>query len=75
MNYLGNTKEIGLLNDPFSKECVSYIAFIIRPKSKILAKFECTIDFTNGNTQGKQTITAEDFVSLVKLAENFIQSL
>lgn len=36
----------------------------------------CFKTFPNGAWHtGKQTITAEDFVSLVKLAENFIQSL
>jgi antitoxin component YwqK of YwqJK toxin-antitoxin module len=80
MNLLGNnkTKELQNFKNPFDKDGVNSITFHIHRRPSMFRdnkRGEATIYFTNGNTEGKQTIYADDFQDLVKQVDTFINSL
>lgn len=79
MNIFGNntnSTSLADFKDPFIKDCVEKIFFIIRKDmwGKSL-KYSATVYFQNGNTKGEQDIEAGNFVDLVKKVEDFVKSL
>ncbi|MDD4972007.1 MAG: hypothetical protein PHT07_21480 [Paludibacter sp.] len=63
--------------NPFSKNKCSCINIIIR--NDFFTNYKTThtanVDFENGDTKGSHTIKADDFPSLIKAIEAFIESL
>jgi hypothetical protein len=65
------TKELSLLNNPFTQNGVECIVFVIQKGAQPGA----VVDFKNGDTMGKQVIKSDSFSSLVAKVEAFVQSL
>lgn len=70
-----NSQQLADFKNPFSKDCVNNIFFHINPNITSKYRMNATVKFINNNTIGEQNFFADDFVTLVKNVENFIQSL
>lgn len=73
----GNATKVSILNDCFKKDNVKQIYMYIRKSyfAPHKMEFSANVEFKNGNTEGKQSIEADDFNGLVLKVEAFINSL
>lgn len=69
-------KQIMDFKDPFQKTCIESIStHCFRGYDRNVVNISGRVKFINGNTKGEQEFTAEDFPSLVKKMDDFINSL
>lgn len=78
MNILDKFTEdqnISPMSDPFKKECITKVLIHIYKDHKNNFLHSGFVEFTNGDTEGKQNFKADDFLSLVKKMEVFVKIL
>lgn len=65
--------KISELKNPFNKDCIQLVTIWIC--KTWTPQFQSKIKFINGNTTGEQNLEAQDFKSIIKKTEDFIESL
>ena len=73
----GEEKLPSVINDPFSKNCVTDITVYFRQHTFDKTKWSATgiIEFTNGSTSGKHKFTGDTFDDVVLQIKSAIKSL
>jgi len=74
-NKIEREKFILKYSNPFDAGNCNSVIFNIRKSYQDELKYEATVYFKNKDTEGKQQITSNDFISLVLKTEQFIKSL
>jgi len=64
------TSNIDVFKDPFKKDCINSVWMVYSH-----GRFRGWVEFTNGDTQGKQEFKANSFPELAEKMKEFINSL
>jgi hypothetical protein len=68
----GTENKVSPLNNPFEKKCVKCVNIFAYPQEK---KVNGSIEFVNGDTEGKQKFTDETIFGIIKKMEAFVETL
>lgn len=71
-----NKEELSIITDPFKKSCITKVRMVMSENLFSPGfSFKAYIDFKNGNTTGKQTLSAESFDALYIKTSEFLKTL
>lgn len=75
LSLLSDKKELSPVNDPFKKDCLKSVHAHVMKFYDGTFSFTGSIEFKNGDTEGTQKFSADDFGSLIQKMESFIKTL